>query len=159
MCDYSLMHEPNRLARAGEQLTVHRFRTGSIGLVAAADREQFQSWQKQDPPKRSFFDRLLGRNRPTPQPVLCAVCVMPGARLLLCGIPDRLRRKLDIAVTERVTFTQISAEVNEYRDAVEFTNGHRVGLQDLSVGQSVHVLALSSERFADGVALPAHQSL
>jgi hypothetical protein len=32
MCDYSLAGVPNRLAVEGEQLVVHRFPTGSVGL-------------------------------------------------------------------------------------------------------------------------------
>jgi hypothetical protein len=37
MCDYSLMSIPNRLAREGDELVVHRFETGAIGLAAACD--------------------------------------------------------------------------------------------------------------------------
>jgi hypothetical protein len=36
MCDYSLLHFPNRLAVNGEELIVHRFSSGSIGLAAEA---------------------------------------------------------------------------------------------------------------------------
>ena len=39
MCDYSLMGVPNRLAVAAEELVVHRFRTGSLGLAAPLDLE------------------------------------------------------------------------------------------------------------------------
>ena len=34
MCDYSLAGIPNRLAVEGEELAVHRFPTGSIGLAS-----------------------------------------------------------------------------------------------------------------------------
>src|SRR5436305_12509932 len=37
MCDYSLMSLPNRLAVCGEELIVHRFELGAIGLASAAD--------------------------------------------------------------------------------------------------------------------------
>jgi hypothetical protein len=37
MCDYSLCGIPNRLAIEGEELVVHRFRTGSLGLASPAD--------------------------------------------------------------------------------------------------------------------------
>ena len=33
MCDYSLAGLPNRLAVEGEQLVVHRFQTGAMGLA------------------------------------------------------------------------------------------------------------------------------
>jgi len=35
MCDYSLAHFPNRLAVEGEQLIVHRFDSGTLGLAPA----------------------------------------------------------------------------------------------------------------------------
>ena len=37
MCDYSLMAIPNRLAVSGEQLVVHRFEAGMVGLASAFD--------------------------------------------------------------------------------------------------------------------------
>jgi hypothetical protein len=44
---------------------------------------------------------------------------------------------------EDVTFTQISAVVNTYRDAVRFTNGRELRLQELKEGVRVKVLDLS----------------
>jgi hypothetical protein len=35
MCDYSLMAIPNRSAVSGEELVIHRFETGSVGLASA----------------------------------------------------------------------------------------------------------------------------
>jgi hypothetical protein len=35
MCDYSLAGVPNRLAVEGEELQVHRFPTGALGLTSA----------------------------------------------------------------------------------------------------------------------------
>ena len=40
MCDYSLMAIPNRLAVSGEELIVHRFEAGSVGLASAFDFEK-----------------------------------------------------------------------------------------------------------------------
>ena len=37
MCDYSLCGLPTRLAVEGEELVVHRFRSGSMGLASPAD--------------------------------------------------------------------------------------------------------------------------
>ena len=37
MCDYSLCGIPNRLAVEGEELVVHRFSTGSMGMASLAD--------------------------------------------------------------------------------------------------------------------------
>jgi len=37
MCDYSLMALPNRLAVCGDELVVHRFELGSLGLASAVE--------------------------------------------------------------------------------------------------------------------------
>jgi hypothetical protein len=72
-----------------------------------------------------------------------AVCIPPGARLQLQDIPARLQHEFGVGPSEEVTFTQISAAVNSYRDAVKFANGRAVRLQELREGQRVHVLDLS----------------
>ena len=64
MCDYSLAGIPNRLATEGEQLMVYRFSTGARGLTSP-NASLWRFWSKQTP----------------------AVCVPPGARLLLNDIP------------------------------------------------------------------------
>jgi hypothetical protein len=121
MCDYSLAGVPNRLAEEGERLVVCRFSTGSIGLTSDASL------------LRSLF-------KETP-----AVCVPPGARLLLRDIPKDLQCQFDVQATEEVTFVQLSAEAYRYRDAVRFRNGREVLLQRLKYGQRVEVLNLCSD--------------
>ena len=37
MCDYSLMAIANRVAVSGDELVVHRFQTGTVGLASASD--------------------------------------------------------------------------------------------------------------------------
>jgi hypothetical protein len=71
------------------------------------------------------------------------VCIPPGACLLLGGIPEDMQRSMKIGPSEKVTFTQISAEVNAYRDAVRLPNGIEVLLQRLREGQPVKVLRLA----------------
>jgi len=61
----------------------------------------------------------------------------------LQDIPARLQQELGVGPIEAVTFTQISAAVNSYRDAVRFSNGREVRLQELREGQRVRVLDLS----------------
>ncbi len=74
-----------------------------------------------------------------------AVCVPPGARLLVRDIPARLQLELGLeSEAEKVVFTQTSASAS-FRDAIRFRNGTDLLLQRLSEGQRVHVLALSSE--------------
>ena len=81
-------------------------------------------------------------NPPRTAPVP-AVCIPPGARLQLQDIPVRLQHEFAVGPVEDVTFTQISASVNSYRDAVRFANGREVRLQELREGQRVRVLDLS----------------
>ena len=141
MCDYSLMSVPNRLAVCGEELIVHRFELGSLGLAPAVDVHRVQQFPADTLSlfarfKRWFYPPVLA---PCP-----AVCVPPGARLLVRDIPEKIQRSmgLDGAVQE-VTFTQIG--VAGYRDAIRFRNRAELLLQKLTVGQRVRVLALSSE--------------
>ncbi len=69
------------------------------------------------------------------------------APLILHGIPPSLRQIHSLSATEPVTFRQLSANAQTYRDAVEFKSGLKLRVQDLEEGQSVEVLALSSEKF------------
>src|SRR2546425_5987042 len=118
MCDYSLAGIPNRLAVEGEQLVVHRFSTGSLGLASPCSS-------------------LLSEETP-------AVCIPPGARLRLRDIPQDLQLRFSLNEIEEVTFVQRSAEAYQYRDAVRFQNGREVLLQRLRCGQRVEVLSLCS---------------
>jgi hypothetical protein len=141
MCDYSLMAVPNRLAQEGEELVAHRFPTGSLGLASAADLKRAS-----DPPmpgRKGFWRTAMEFFNPPKADPVCAVCIPPGARLRLQDIPGRLQHELGVCSTEEVVFTQISAAVNSYRDAVRFGNGREVRLQELREGQRVSVLDLS----------------
>src|SRR5690349_2770166 len=129
MCDYSLMNVPNRLAHEGEELIVHRFPTGSLGLASPRDIKcaapartttRLSPWAR----IREFF------NPPVVQPV-AAVCIPPGARLQLQDIPVRMQREMGVGPEAEVQFTQITAAANSYRDAVRFENGREVRLQDV----------------------------
>ena len=113
MCDYSLLGIRNRLASEGENLTVHRFRTGSVGLASASDPAT-------------------------------AICIPPGAQLMVQDIPERLRARLGVSCCEKVVFFERSARAYEYRDAIKFANGADVLLQELADGQRVTVLTLGA---------------
>lgn len=73
-----------------------------------------------------------------------AVCIPPGARLRLQDIPQRIQTDLGVGPVEEVTFTQITAAINTYRDAVRFANTREMRLQELREGQRVRVLDLSA---------------
>ena len=119
MCDYSLAHYPNRLAVEGEELVVHRFPSGSRGLAT---------------PDRGLKDMVFRCST--------AVCVPPGARLLLRGIPKPLQDQLAVGEIEAATFVEQSAEAFRYRDAVRFSNGREILLQGFPSGLRVEVLSL-----------------
>ena len=145
MCDYSLHAFPNRLAERGEELVVHRFGGGSLGLASPTDvcpaikgkqddsARPFWSWQN----LKSWFEAV--HNPPKRPP---AVCIPPGATLVLKDIPRSLQREMGTGEVEEVTFVQTSANVNTYRDAVRFSNGKQLLLQALREGQRVTVLSL-----------------
>jgi hypothetical protein len=140
MCDYSLMAVPNRLAHEGEELVAYRFPTGSLGLASPADVKQAICTPKAN---KSIWTNLKEFFNPAKLAPVPAVCIPPGARLRLQGIPARLQSDLGVGPVEDVTFTQISAAVNSYRDAVRFANGRQVRLQELREGLAVKVLDLS----------------
>ncbi|MGH9326918.1 MAG: hypothetical protein ACRD2B_09590 [Terriglobia bacterium] len=142
MCDYSLMCVPNRLAKEHENLVMHRFPTGPLGFASSYELEQVNRamaarcsgfWRK----LRNFFAQPDDAQVP-------AVCVPPGARLKLEGIPRHVQTKWHIGPAEEVTFTQLSAAANTYRDAVRFKHrGHPLLLQELKEGVRANVLDLS----------------
>jgi hypothetical protein len=142
MCDYSLCGIPNRLAVEGEDLVVHRFPTGSIGLASPANLMSAAS--NEPAPTRSIWYRLkhgfLGSAR---RSVVAAVCIPPGAYLVLKNLPEELRREWRIESNEGVVFVQTSANVNSYRDAIQFQDGRLVRLQDLREGLHFEVLSLA----------------
>ena len=151
MCDYSLMAVPNRLAQQEEELVTYRFPTGSLGLASPADITRAATAAA--PARKTFFGMLKEFFNP---PVACpipAVCIPPGARLRIQNIPQRLQQSLGVSATEDVTFTQLTAAVNTYRDAVRFANGRDLRLQELREGMPVSVLDLSCAEELDLEAL------
>jgi hypothetical protein len=149
MCDYSLHVFPNRLAADGEDLVVHRFGTGSIGLASPADLLPSLADGSQ---ARGLWPRVKawfqGRNlRWEAERRIAAVCVPPGARLIVRDIPKYLQREFKVTEVEEVNFVEITAEPNAYRDAIQFRNHRQALLQELCEGQRVRVLStMAGER-------------
>ena len=146
MCDYSLHGIKNRLANEGEQLFIHKFHTGSKGLASVTDLRnlekpapaagiwaRFKCWVEN---QRRWINDDLKRALP-------AVCIPPGARLHLDGIPLPMQMQFGVGPREEVTFAQLTAEPFRYRDAIRFNNGQEVLLQKLSDGLRMDVLCLS----------------
>src|SRR6185437_6581759 len=99
MCDYSLHSIKNRLALKGDRLVIHRFQTGSIGLAPAPD----MSAEAEREANRGFWRKFF-RLGPKPFAPACAVCIPPGAKLLVHDMPAAMRRDLHLRETEEVTF-------------------------------------------------------
>jgi hypothetical protein len=137
MCDYSLMGVPNRLACEGEDLVVYEFRTGSRGLTPGTSMTNMDTQKRYE--GFGVVKRLFGNLEPEP----VAVCIPPGTRLLLSDIAEDVQKSFAVGASEEVTFTQLTATANTYRDAVRFTNGREILLQRLNRGQRVRVLQLS----------------
>jgi hypothetical protein len=140
MCDYSLHGIPNRLAVEGEQLVTFKFLTGSVGLatptdIASADRlnPRWRSWRFA---LKHWFKPQEGLDQ------VPAVCVPPGAHLLINHIPEVLRRKFSLQGVEEVTFVQFSADAYRYRDGIRFQNGKQILLQEIAEGVCFEVLSL-----------------
>ena len=143
MCDYSLCGIPNRLAIEGEELVVHRFSTGAIGLVSPAELLEKER-VPECAPRKTWWQTLLDFFAcPPPFSNVSAVCIPPGALLILRGIPVDLQRQCRVSSEEGAVFTQLSADINTYRDAVRFRNGMELRLQCLPQGMCVEVLSLS----------------
>jgi hypothetical protein len=144
MCDYSLASVSTRLAKPGEELVVHRFTAGALGLASRDDvtrlREESQAvgfWAR----FKRFCEACVDAYPRTRQ--VAAVCIPPGASLLVRDLSPHLQRECGCGEAEEVIFTQISAEAYAFRDAVVFSNGTQLLLQRLKEGQRVRVLSLS----------------
>jgi hypothetical protein len=142
MCDYSLHYFQNRLAKEGETLIVHRFPSATLGLASAADLHSATE-ARASQRRAGLWSAIKGFLSMPDWNAIPAVCVPPGAQLLLQDIPACLQRKFKVSCSEDVVFTQLSSEANTYRDAVRFSNGLEVLLQRLKEGQRAIVLSLS----------------
>jgi len=143
VCDYSLHAFPNRLAVENEDLVLHRFGGGSMGLASIADVRASNAACVKKPFWTAVKDWFWGQL--DSDLAIPAVCVPPGARLVLSDIPRSMQRDLGISEVEEVKFVETSAEVNTYRDAIRFRNNRQILLQLLREGQRVKVLSLDLE--------------
>lgn len=145
MCDFSLGLADTRLAVDGEQLFIHEFDTQlkSKGLASRADflaarpgiLKQIANFLLR-PGKKIHLD-------------LPAVCIPPGARLTVSGIPKWIQQKYGIGAIEEATFTQITYEPFRYRDAFRFSNGRTLSLQKFREGVRVEVVRVALEEEPD----------
>ncbi len=153
MCDYSLYTVKNRLACESDDLVLHRFDTGSLGFCATAELQQEMD--------RSAFARgwssFMRWVFPRRQCGLTAVCIPPGAKLLVSEVPKSAQPGFELLELESVTFTQLSERSYAYRDALRLPCGEPVLLQKLPEGLRVTVLALAPDE--EAVKIPLHESV
>ena len=142
MCDYSLQGLPNRLAVEGEQLVTYRFPTGSVGMATPTDIAAAKRPKPQAGCRRSWWSALKHWMDVDQVP---AVCMPPGAHLLMNHIPEWLKRAFALQAVEKVTFVQLSADAYRYRDGIQFWNGKQVLLQEIREGVRFRVLSLGTE--------------
>jgi hypothetical protein len=144
MCDYSLGEIHNRLAVEGEELVVHRFPTHTLGLASPVDvgcgaapcRHQTIWAQLKEAISQAFG----------PSKFIPAVCVPPGASLVLTGIPATLQERWNVTEEEEVVFIQTSMDVNRHRDGVRFVRtGYELLLQHLPEGLRVKIVSLGGD--------------
>jgi hypothetical protein len=154
MCDYSLHSIKNRPATAGDELFVNLFHSGSKGLASVADFKAIQT-VKPSPERAGIFARLIHRVREANRVAfgeecyfMTAVCLQPGARLRLSGIPKPMREEFGLGEVEEVMFTQLPVEECSYHDAFLFGNGEELLIQHFPEGLRVQVLALDLEETA-----------
>jgi len=135
------MAVPNRLAHEGEELVTHRFPTGSLGMASPADIRA--AITPRQPGRKSIWQKIRAFFDPTAAPAVCAVCLPPGAKLLICDISPRLQQQWRVGEREECVFTQTTAALNTYRDAVRFASGCEVRLQEFREGMRVTVMDLT----------------
>jgi hypothetical protein len=143
MCDYSLGGLKNRLAVDSEELIVYRFSTRSIGLASPAELATAKA--AEESACGGFWNRLKMFFDPKLAPEPPAVCVPPGANLILKSVPADLQAQWGVGSEESVFFVQTSADVNRYRDALQFRNGRQVLLQDLREGMRLVLISLGAD--------------
>jgi hypothetical protein len=139
MCDYSLYEFPNRLAREGEELVTYKFRSGSLGLVSPVELKEAQG----KPSGKGFWGSVRSHSElSTHRPSVCAICVPPGARLLLKDISAPMQKDLGLCPEEGGKFIETSVDPYRHRDAIQLANGLVISLQRLCEGQRIEVLSL-----------------
>jgi hypothetical protein len=143
MCDYSLYEFPNRLAKEGEELITYRFPSGSMGLASPVELVNAQT----TPSGTGFWGAVrrpfeLSQYRPSDRSSVCAICVPPGARVMLKDISVEMQRDLGLCPEEGGKFIETSIEVLRHRDAILLANGLVIPMQRLHERQRVQVVSL-----------------
>ena len=156
-----LMLAHNRTAADGEKLVTHRFRSGTIRMVA---RDGFERWRRRiarDRPDREHHNRIAASikefaagcvndfltvfgfvdvdappSQDEPQEI---VEIPPDALLLICDIPSEWRDRYQLGSCEQALFSGYSSSGAPY-GTLWFGNGITMPIQLLDEAQSVRVI-------------------
>ncbi len=92
--------------------------------------------------ERYVLHRFRSGSRGFVDPADCstAICMPPGARLLLEGLSERLQLAFAVEQSAEVTMMRLPCRGSVYRDGVRFADGREVLLQSLNVGLSAALL-------------------
>ena len=71
---------------------------------------------------------------------MTAVCLAPGAELLVTGVPVRFQQALGIPSSVTAKFDQVSADAYTYRDALQLGSGRPILLQRFDAGLRASVV-------------------
>jgi hypothetical protein len=140
MYDTCLM--PSRSVVEQEQLVVHKFPSGALGLAAATDVggkvdpgthgiTGFFGWLK-----RNFLG-VIDDSDGIPE-----VQVPTGTYLILKSIPGVLRNRYGLEEEEGVVLLHSSSRIRN-SIVLEFNNGAQIRLQELREGQPIEVLSFA----------------
>jgi hypothetical protein len=102
----------------------------------------------------NYLKSLFAENSMPPS--VTAVCVPPGTQMVLKNIPEDQRRRWKVGEEELVSFVQLSANAYSYRDAVRFSSGQEVLLQNLREGIAAEVICVGdmTPEFANRPVVP-----
>src|SRR5262249_31041753 len=132
---------PDRRAGEGAPWRRRRFPSGTLGLASPSD------WgtpaEPPDQARTGWWSRVKSWLSLSGEKSIPAVCIPPGAQLVLRDIPQCLQQQFGVGDEEEVTFAQLSGDAYSHRDAVRFNNGREVLLQKLAEGLRVDVLCLA----------------
>lgn len=120
ICDYSLELYRSRPAQVEENLTLHRFPSGTLGFVG-------KSGAGDDVDKET------------------ACCLIAGATITLSGISEPVCKAFDLQPVEEATFTKLDVTGHAHKDALLFGNGRTVLLQSINPGARAQVTGNTSE--------------
>src|SRR5438132_10582050 len=119
---------PRRRAMEREELVVHRFPSGTVGLTSRSDLRAAGLEQNRTAGKR-FSGRIKDFFAAPQGPPIASICVAPGTLLIVKDIPPRLQRKWAIWSEEGAIFVWTKAAANSDCDTMR---GTRNGLQTLT---------------------------